>query len=61
MDPADDDWQETVYFLCWDCQGEGGYHDCGEDCCRCLDDTSITHDCWTCGGKGWLPIPEREP
>jgi hypothetical protein len=37
---------------CWECHGEGGYHDCGEDCCCCLDKEEITHLCQTCDGEG---------
>ena len=37
---------------CWQCQGEGGYHDCGEDTCCCLDKEEVTVDCPECGGEG---------
>lgn len=40
-------WRER----CWYCHGEGGWHDCGEDCCCCLHpDTNIA--CPECGGEG---------
>lgn len=40
---------------CWACNGEGYYHDCGEDTCCCLDpETDDLHPCQECGGKGWL-------
>lgn len=42
---------------CPDCGGEGGYHDCGEDCCCCLDPDRVTHACPTCKGKGWIRCP----
>lgn len=41
-----------TYETCWQCGGEGGYHDCGEDCCVCLDGEEITHDCPECKGEG---------
>lgn len=37
---------------CWKCHGEGGFHDCGEDCCVCLDKEEITVDCCECDGEG---------
>ncbi len=37
---------------CWHCQGEGGFHDCGEDCCMCFDKEEITIDCEECNGEG---------
>lgn len=37
---------------CWQCHGEGGWHDCGEDCCCCLDKEEITEECDECGGTG---------
>jgi hypothetical protein len=40
-------------ITCWDCGGEGGYHDCGEDCCSCLDPENDM-ECETCGGTGEL-------
>lgn len=39
---------------CWYCFGEGGFHDCGEDCCCCADPEEITEDCPECGGSGIL-------
>ncbi len=41
---------------CWACGGEGGHHDCGEDCCCCLSPT-IDVDCEVCGGRGVLVCP----
>lgn len=43
---------ETHWEDCWHCGGEGGFHDCGEDCCCCLDKEEITHDCQECHGDG---------
>lgn len=58
---------------CWNCSGEGySYHDCGEDCCACLDpEPNVV--CDICRGKGsfghcvnsqdWCetnPLPGRE-
>lgn len=39
---------------CYKCMGEGGWHDCGEDCCCCLDPEEITHVCDECHGTGKL-------
>jgi hypothetical protein len=44
---------------CWHCEGEGGYHECGEDCCCCLDneggpDDQDWYPCPECGGTGYL-------
>lgn len=36
---------------CWDCGGEGGFHDCGEDSCCCLD-PELNEECATCEGNG---------
>lgn len=38
---------------CWQCHGEGGWHDCGEDCCCCLVKDEITVDCDVCDGDGY--------
>lgn len=49
LDSVDDD-------DCPDCFGEGGYHDCGEDTCCCLDpggpDDPGWRTCHVCGGSG---------
>ena len=40
---------------CWQCHGQGGWHECGEDCCPCLDKEEVTRDCDECFGQGgWL-------
>lgn len=39
---------------CWSCGGVGGFHDCGEDCCMCLDADDVTDDC---GGSGFIVCP----
>lgn len=44
---SDMEWEE-----CCDCGGLGGYHDCGEDTCCCLDKEEPTHDCTQCNGAG---------
>lgn len=42
-------------ITCPACGGAGGFHDCGEDSCCCLDpDTSI---CETCNGDGEVSCP----
>lgn len=37
---------------CDHCQGEGGFHDCGDDCCVCADPDEITDECDECDGEG---------
>lgn len=38
---------------CWHCHGEGGFHDCGEDCCCCLHpDLDLNRPCEECRGRG---------
>jgi hypothetical protein len=46
---------------CWQCQGEGGFHDCGEDCCCCLDKEEITDECSECEGRGFYWICSALP
>ena len=41
---------------CWNCSGDGGFHDCGDDVCCCIDKDRITHDCDVCRGEGHLPV-----
>lgn len=38
--------------MCWQCHGDGGFHDCGEDCCACADPDEITDICEECRGEG---------
>lgn len=48
---------------CHECYGEGGFHDCGEDTCCCLDKDEITDICQTCHGTGYLratPAPTQK-
>lgn len=42
---------------CWACGGESGYHDCGEDCCACLDGDAVTEACEACDGRGFIRCP----
>lgn len=48
-----DEWE-----TCWACDGEGGRHDCGEDCCCCLDPGGPNDPYWVicreCDGEGEL-------
>ena len=53
VDPDTDDFDDAG-DTCWMCHGEGGFHDCGEDCCCCLDKEEITDVCEECGGTGYL-------
>jgi hypothetical protein len=46
------------YRDCEMCNGEGGYHDCGEDCCCCDDPKEPNRLCKHCRGTGiieWCP------
>jgi len=39
--------------ICWYCHGDGGFHDCGEDCCCCLDpEDDLNEWCPECEGHG---------
>ena len=42
---------------CWRCHGEGGWHDCGEDCCPCADPEAFDENwiwCPECNGRSAL-------
>lgn len=42
---------------CWNCDGDGfSHHDCGEDCCCCLDPEEKNVLCSECHGAGgwWI-------
>lgn len=45
---------------CWQCFGEGGFHDCGEDCCPCLE-PDLNEPCDECGGEGFIDFCPRCP
>lgn len=54
-------WADEYYGepnCCHACHGEGGYHDCGEDACCCLDPEDPNSDDWVwcdeCGGAGYF-------
>lgn len=43
---------EMVAHKCWNCGGDGvSGHDCGEDCCCCLDPED-NEPCDVCEGEG---------
>lgn len=46
---------EMEYECCWYCMGDGGFHDCGEDCCPCAEQDP-NEICTECGGSGKLPV-----
>lgn len=51
-----------MYVDCYNCAGEGfSHHDCGEDCCCCLDpEDNVT--CDICNGNGgWWACPSCQP
>ena len=50
---------EKEWVDCYQCNGEGGYHDCGEDCCPCADpEGDLNVDCDVCQGEGgYLECP----
>lgn len=48
-DDFDDDGSRSE--TCWHCRGEGGFHDCGEDCCPCAD-PELNEICGECDGTG---------
>lgn len=52
---CDDCGAEKEWRDCYNCGGEGfSYHDCGEDCCCCLDpEDNVTCDICE-GAGGWL-------
>lgn len=54
LDQFVDEDPDDIGAECWACHGEGGFHDCGEDCCCCLDKDEITETCEECGGSGVL-------
>jgi len=43
---------------CWNCGGDGGFHDCGECACVCLDKEEIHRPCEICDGEGEYMLPE---
>lgn len=50
----------TTWRVCWDCQGERFVdHDCGEDCCVCLDPEPNVL-CDTCMGEGGWSLDAEE-
>lgn len=42
---------ELELASCWHCHGDGGWHDCGEDCCCCAD-PEPNEECPVCDGRG---------
>ena len=42
------------------CGGEGGFHDCGQDCCCCLHpELDLNDECEVCHGEGRYHICAR--
>lgn len=53
-EPDDDFEYMGTGETCFACGGEGGFHDCGEDACCCLDKDEISIKCEECQGSGYL-------
>lgn len=53
---------EKSWCDCWNCGGDGySHHDCGEDCCCCLEPEDNVR-CDNCHGKGgYLICPHCHP
>jgi len=52
---VDDDFPDDEEETCWACDGDGFYHDCGEDSCCCANpDEDDIFMCDECGGTGYL-------
>lgn len=46
---------------CWSCMGNGGFHNCGEDTCVCLDKETLQDVCEECDGEGaYLVCPNAK-
>lgn len=44
---------DMEWLDCWNCFGDGGFHDCGEDCCPCLHpEADLNETCQECDGEG---------
>lgn len=50
---------ELEFVFCCYCSGDGGFHDCGEDCCACADpESDLNETCTECNGEGgYLECP----
>lgn len=49
----DDEDDDGSWVVCYECDGDGHIHDCGEDCCVCLhpeEDELVP--CRGCDGRG---------
>lgn len=41
------------WVSCWHCLGEGGFHNCGDDCCPCAEpELDLNETCVECHGEG---------
>lgn len=43
---------------CWNCAGEGGFHECFDDSCEC-EDPQDSMVCAVCNGEGTIAGDER--
>jgi hypothetical protein len=54
MNESPEDCFDSEDELCDACDGEGFYHDCGDDTCCCANpDEDDIYACDECGGTGW--------
>jgi hypothetical protein len=52
---------EKWSVTCWSCGGEGGRHDCMDDCCGCMD-PEANQACDICNGNGeYFVCPSCHP
>ena len=55
MTTVDEPYDDGEQVTCWQCHGEGGFHDCGEDCCPCLHpELDLNEVCDVCDGEGYI-------
>lgn len=54
-------YEAKEWIDCWQCWGEGGWHDCGESTCCCSAPDELTKRCDVCDGEGgWMGDPDED-